>query len=91
MGNRLKTKHTIFHYLFTIVISLVQSITSSVLWLVVGGVGIIIFQTKGNSFGIIIGLPMMLVGFGMVVHDISNEIGVFYPSVNKLECILCRK
>jgi len=91
MAKRLITKHTILHYLLTIVISLIQSITSSILWLIIGGVGVVIFQTKSNSFGIIVGLPMMLVGFGMVMHDIANEIGVFYLSKNKLECVLCRK
>ena len=85
-------KHNIFHYFFTIFYILFKSLVSSFVWIFVTLAGYLIFQTKKTPYDIVLGIPLMLVGGGLIINklgDVANSISS--PTYNKAVCIFCSK
>ena len=86
-----KQDHTLFHYLLTITIQLVKKIQSSGLWAIVALIGFYILQLKRSPYYLIIGVPVLLIGIGLLINSLWSIINIFSPRVNKALCPLCNK
>ena len=85
-------KHNLIHYLFTIFYTLLKSLVSSIVWIAVGVVGLVVFQRNETPVNIVVGLPLLLAGAGVVFNKLSSVLfAIVYPAYNKGVCILCRK
>ncbi len=86
MANR---NHNFLHYLFTAFYNLVKNLIGIAIWLTLGTIGYLIFQTKKTPFDLIIGLPLTLIGVGFVAHSLWTIILTIFSSVyNKAVCLL---
>lgn len=85
------SKHNIFHYLLTAVYLLIKSILGSVIWIVLGIVGYIVFRASISPYYLIIGFPLMLMSLGMIVNSLwSGLLSVFSLRYNREMCVVCR-
>jgi hypothetical protein len=83
-------KHNFFHYLFMVVYCLVETLIRSLGWFLLAIAGYLVFQTKRAPVDLIVGLPLMLVGGGLLVNSLwTGLMAVFSPDYNKEICILC--
>lgn len=83
-------KHTIFHYILTIFVTFIKSLISSFVWVLVVFGGYLIYQARRNPFDIVLGIPLMLIGGGLIINklgDVANSI--FSPTYNKGVCFFC--
>lgn len=84
-------KHNIFHYLLTVVYLLCKSLFSSVLWILLGIVGYLVFKTSISPYYLIIGFPLMLMSLGMMANNLwSGLLSIFSLRYNRGMCIMCR-
>jgi len=85
-------KHNIFHYLFTIFYILFTSLISSFVWIFVILAGYLIYQTIRNPFDIVLGIPLMLIGGGLLINKLGDVVNsIFSQAYNKGVCIFCSK
>ncbi|KKS32261.1 MAG: hypothetical protein UU93_C0008G0023 [Candidatus Amesbacteria bacterium GW2011_GWA2_42_12] len=83
-------KHNIFHYLITAVYLLVKSILGSIVWIVLGIVGYVVFKASVSPYYLIIGFPLMLMSLGMVVNSLwSGLLSIFSLRYNQSMCVMC--
>jgi len=85
-------KHNLFHYLLTIFYILFKSLVSSFVLILVCLAGYLIYQAKKTPYDIVFGIPLMLVGGGLIINklgDVANSISS--PTYNKAVCIFCSK
>ena len=84
------TKHTAFHYLATVLLILLKSFLGASIWIVIGGGGYLIFQTKRSPYDLVFGLPLMLIGAGLIINSLSSVFyALFSPKYNKALCPFC--
>jgi hypothetical protein len=84
-------KHSNWHYLATVLLTLLIALGNSILWIITGLVGLIIFQLKKTPFNLIIGLPLCLIGAGMLMNALLNVFyATFSPDYNRGLCRFCR-
>jgi hypothetical protein len=82
--------HNFFHYLITVFYVLVKNVTHSFIWFLVGVIGYLILNSKKAPYDIILGLPLLLIGGGLVVNHLWGVVlSVFYPPYNKGVCVYC--
>ncbi len=85
-----KKRHTIFHYVFTIVWFLGAGFVSAFFWFLVGLGGFFVFQKKISPYDIVVGLPLLLVALGFIVNSVWSAIlSIFSLAFNKGSCPLC--
>lgn len=83
------TKHTFWHYLATVVLTLIKGVVASLVWIIVGVSGYLVYSTKG-PYGLIIGLPLILIGGGLFLNSLGSFVlSVFSPKYNKGICTFC--
>ena len=88
----MKGKHNIFHYIFTAIYKFIQGIISSFIWIFVTLAGYLIFQTKKTPYDIVLGIPLILIGGGLIINKLGDSIlAVSSPRYNKAVCIFCSK
>lgn len=82
--------HPFWHYILVIVVTLVKGLISEVLWFLLGLAGYFIFASRVSPYDIILGVPLLLAGFGFVVNSLwSDVLSVFSPAYNKALCFMC--
>jgi uncharacterized membrane protein YvlD (DUF360 family) len=85
-------KHNIGHYFLTFIYILLKSLLSASVWIILSGVGYLIYNSKKTPFDLIIGLPLMLLSIGLFINNIYSAIlALFAPIYNKGVCPLCSK
>lgn len=85
-------KHTVIHYLATIIIRLGQSLVGAIIWIIIGVVGYFLFKMNTPPVNIIVGLPMLVIGIGGAINSVwSVLISVFSPRYNKGVCVFCNR
>jgi len=83
-------KHNIFHYLLVILLAAIKNIIYIIIWVLVAVTGLVIFLLRRGFIGIVIGLPLLLIGIGFVVNSLWTIIlSMFSKIYNKAVCILC--
>jgi len=88
----MKGKHNTLHYFLTAFVFLIKGVISSFVWIMVIFVGIIIFNLHKSPYDIVIGIPLMLIAGGFVVHNLWSAVLAFFsPTFNREECRLCSK
>lgn len=87
---RKRSKHNIWHYLLTTFRFFLNGLVSVILWLAVGLVGLLVFQTKRPPFDFVVGLPLLLAAAGFITHALWSAIlSIFSLAFNKGSCKLC--
>lgn len=86
-----KTKrHTIIHYILVVSFTLLKSLFSNLIWLIIGLLGYLVFKNIRNPYSIILGLPLILIGVGMIVNNSHTFLlAAFSPKYNKAICFIC--
>ena len=83
-------EHTLFHVLFIIVEYVIHGISSALIWVSIGMAGFVIFQTKASPYDILIGLPLLLIGFGLAINSLSSIVySIFSSQFNRGVCGWC--
>lgn len=84
--------HNLIHYFFTVIYKLAEGLISSLIWFFVGIAGYLIYQTKRTPFDLVFGIPLMLVGGGLVINKLWGGIlSIFSPTYNEGVCVFCEK
>jgi len=92
MQTRPRNKHTIFHYIVTSVWYIGKSVIASLVWFVVGIIGVLLFYAKKGPFDLLFGLPLLVIGIGFVLNSLLNIVlSIFSPTYNRGVCILCKQ
>jgi hypothetical protein len=87
-----KNRHNVFHYLLTVIYIFLKSLVLSIIWIIIGVAGYLIFQTKRSPIDLILGLPLMFIGGGFLINNLwSVVLGIFSPTYNRGVCIWCSK
>ena len=85
-------KHTPVHYLFTIFYTFVLSVVNSLIWITLGSVGYLVYQSMKSPYHLIIGLPLLIIGLGMTINNLGSFLLSFFsPSFNRGMCKICNK
>ena len=88
---RSNKEHTLFHVLFIIIEYIIHGISSALIWVSIGMAGFVIFQTKASPYDILIGLPLMLIGFGLAINGLSSIVfSIFSSQFNRGVCRWCK-
>ena len=83
----LKQKHNIFHYLTTIIWIGIRNLLVLLIWSLVGFVGFLVFKERESPWDLLVGLPLMLIGVGFIIHSFWTIIlTIFSPIFNKVVC-----
>ena len=83
-------KHNRFHYLLVILLAAIKNSINIIVWVLVAVVGLVILLLRRGFIGIVVGLPLFLIGIGFMVNSLWTIIlGVFSKTYNKAVCILC--
>ena len=54
--------------------------------------GYLIYQTIRNPFDIVLGIPLMLIGGGLLINKLGDVVNsIFSQAYNKGVCIFCSK
>lgn len=86
-----KRNHTVFHYLFTVIIVLVKGVIGSILWILIALGGYFIFQSHKTPLDIVLGLPLLLIGGGFSLQALWTVVlAIFSPQFNRGVCRLCQ-
>jgi len=87
----MRSTHTVFHYILTIVWTFLKGLLDSLLWTVVGLIGLYLFYSSGSPYNILIGLPLLIIGLGVIVNSLGSDLlSVFSPKFNQGICPLCK-
>ena len=87
----MRSTHTVFHYILTIVWTFLKGLLDSLLWVVVGAVGFYLLYFSYSPYNIVIGLPLSIIGIGVLINSLGNDfLSVFSPKFNQGVCPLCR-
>jgi len=82
--------HNFFHYLITVFVFLVKGILGEFVWFFVAASGYLIYKTRVTPYDMIIGVPLMLIGIGLIVNFVWSELlAVFSWKYNKEVCVIC--
>jgi hypothetical protein len=85
-------KHNFFHNVLTFFYLLIKGLLSSLIWLLLGVAGYLLFQTKKTPYDLIIGLPLMLAGAGFLINNLwTLLLSIFSPNYLREMCPLCKK
>lgn len=85
-----KNNHNLIHYLINVVYSTTRSVISSLIWIILGALGFLIYDSQSSPVNIVIGLPLILIGVGVFLNNLQTTIlSVFSPTYNRGVCILC--
>ncbi len=88
----MEKEHNIIHYLITAVYFFVKGLLSSFIWTVFGFIGLLVLKKRISPWDILIGLPMLLIGGGLVVNNMTSlTLSIFSPKHNQGVCILCKR
>lgn len=88
----LARRHNILHYLFVIFENLFKSLAVSLVWLVVAAIGYWIFIRSSLVVGWVVGVPLILIGGGLMINSLSTVIQtIFSPTYNKGVCRICSR
>lgn len=83
-------KHNLRHYLLTSAYVIIVSMITSVMWFVVAVVGFYILKSGKTPWTILAGLPLLLIGGGLVMHKMTSAVlAIIAPHYNKGKCVLC--
>ncbi len=83
-------KHNLFHYFLTFLFLLFKNLILSLIWIALGGVGYLVFQSKKSPIDIIIGLPLILLCIGLLINNIHTAfLALFSPKYNQAFCPFC--
>ena len=61
------------------------------IWLGVGVIGYLIIIKLIKPLNYIIGVPLILVGAGLVINNLADAFSSFDPRINKEVCPFCQK
>lgn len=82
--------HTMFHSIITIVSCLAQSFVWSIVGLAFATTGGVILTSKKSPFDMLLGLPMVVIGIGFIVHGFADiSMCTFSSKYNKATCFFC--
>lgn len=89
--NKLSAKHhSLAHYLLVVIEYFIRGLVNSLLWLVIGYIGLLIFQQKKSPFDLLIGLPLILISIGFIGNDMQSAfLSILSPKYNSGVCRLC--
>lgn len=84
--------HNNWHYLLNIVLVILKGLLLSSIWILLGISGWALIQIKKSPFDLILGLPLVLIAIGFVIHSLWSAIlSIFSPEFNKSTCIFCHE
>jgi len=68
-----------------------KGLLDSIVWLIVGALGFYILNSSYGPYNIIIGLPLFIIGLGVIVNSLGSDLlSVFSPKFNKGVCPMCQ-
>lgn len=69
---------------------MVRSLILSVVWLLLGIAGLLILKTRKTPVDILVGVPFLLIGGGLLINNLWTTILVAFSSTyNKGVCPIC--
>lgn len=82
--------HTWIHVIITVFSCFVKAFVWSIAGLAFATTGWIILISKKEPFDIILGIPMVVIGIGFIVHGVADTgMCTFSPRYNKAVCLFC--
>ena len=88
--NSSNSKHSRSHYAQTIIQIAVQSLTGSILWVILFIVGLVVLLKYSSPVNLIAGFPLVLIGGAKLANSIWDMImSVFSPKFNQARCLVC--
>lgn len=85
-------KHSFFHYILTIAFETFKAVVGSSYWYILGVLGFLILRSNMSPFDIIIGLPLLVIGIGLIANSLETVfLAIFSLRFNKGICRLCEK
>lgn len=85
-------RHNFLHFTAMVLIYTVKSVISITIWGVILTIGYIIFINKKSPFDLIIGIPMIFAGIGLIINSlITLLMSLFSFKYNKGMCYWCEK
>lgn len=83
-------KHTIFHWIITVFSCFIKALVWGIIGFAFVAIGSAIMNSKKSPLDILLGIPMVVVGFGFIVHGLFDvAICTFSLKYNKAVCFLC--
>lgn len=84
--------HNFLHYILTVIYVFITGILSTLIFVAMSAAGYLVFRTAISPYDKIIGLPLMLLGVGLIINNLDSEfLSVFSRKFNKGICPICRK
>lgn len=84
--------HNPTHYLLTVISVLIKAISSSLAWLALSLIGLLLLSNRIMPWDLLIGLPLLLIAGGMVVNNLTGVLlAAFLPYYNQGICRLCKE
>lgn len=82
--------HNILHYLLTVLYFIVTKLVTSIVWIGIAMVGILILLSGKEPWVILAGLPLALIGGGLLVNYLSSIFFVIFDlTYNRGVCPIC--
>ncbi len=84
-------KHNFFHYFATIFYFLVTRLMASIVWVLIALVGLFIISSGREAWIILFGLPLVLIGGGLLVNYLATIVFVIFDfTYNRGVCPICK-
>jgi hypothetical protein len=83
-------KHVWWHWVLTVGWVGTRGLVAGSAWMVMAVVGMVVLRLGDSPYNLVVGLPMVGIGWGLLIHEVwTNILAVVSGRFNEESCLIC--